>query len=564
MIVGKILRNRYKIARQIGTGGFGVTYLAEDADLPGNPQCVVKHFKPRTTERAALAIAKSLFDKEAAILYKLGQLHNQIPQLFAHFEENGEFYLVQEFVDGHTLSSEIYRDKPLSELEVAYLLLDILEVLAVVHEHGVIHRDIKPPNLMRRNRDGKVVLIDFGAVKEISTLTVDEQGHTSVTVAIGSSGYMPDEQANGKPKLCSDVYALGMIGIQALTGVSPSQLPEDANTGEIIWRDRVQVSDRLADVINTMVKPHFSQRYRSAAEVLQVLRMFVGEALVPSPTSGVLSTSPLGAEVSGGEDSTAIEAPIADLRTIADLPNSGDSITQVEMEVPSDDSITQVEIEVPSAVASSVSKYSATAIATPINRSSFPFADRLKTSISQLSPQSIILGIGGVGVAIAAVLAWLNFSGFFIPNRTGIAAPEASPPTTTNLPKVQPIPSPKTVKGKMLLQPGNIEYEGDLIDGKPSGKGKITAKTYQCEGDFFNGELNGRGFCKFTNGDRYDGEFRKDKLHGKGMIKYANGSRYEGEFRNDNLDGEGVLVHKTGDRVEGTWKDGQLVNRKGK
>ncbi len=560
VIVGKILRNRYKIDRQIGTGGFGVTYLAEDADLPGNPQCVVKHFKPRTTDRSALAIAKSLFDKEAAVLYKLGQLHNQIPQLFAHFEENGEFYLVQEFVDGHTLSSEIYRKNPLSESEVAYLLLDILEVLAVVHEHGVIHRDIKPPNLMRRHRDGKVVLIDFGAVKEISTLTIDEQGQTSVTVAIGSSGYMPDEQANGKPKLCSDVYALGMLGIQALTGVSPSQLPEDANTGEIIWRDRVQVSNSLAEILNTMVKPHFSQRYRSAAEVLQVLRMFVEEVLVPSLTAGVLSTSHLRSQVSGGEDSTAIEAPIPDLPTIVDLPNSDDSITQVEMEVPSSASSGSSS----SSSSSSVSNYSATAIASRTKSSYISMMTSFRAIISKLSPQVVILGMGGTGIAIAAVLVWLNFSSFSSFNRTGVTAPESLPPATTNLPKIQPIPAPKNVKGKIFLQPGNIEYNGDLIDGKPSGKGKIKAKTYQCEGDFFDGELNGRGFCNYNNGDRYEGEFRKNKFNGKGIINYVNGNRYEGEFRNDNLHGNGVFVQKNGDRVQGIWKDGQLVERKSK
>lgn len=551
MIVDKILRNRYKIARQISSGGFGVTYLAEDADLPGKPLCVVKHFKPRSSDLSALPIAKSLFDKEAAILYKLGQLHNQIPQLFAHFEENGEFYLVQEFVDGHTLSSEIYRDKLLSEVEVTYILLDILEVLAVVHEHGVIHRDIKPPNLMRRHRDGKIVLIDFGAVKEISTLKIDEHGQTSVTVGIGSSGYMPDEQANGKPKLCSDIYAVGMLGIQALTGVSPSQLPEDADTGEIIWRDRVQVSDRLAEVINSMVKPHFSQRYRSAKEALQELLLSVGDSLPPRPSPLVLSTTPQYLEPAGDEDLTAIEIPMPDALTIVDLPNSDDSITQVEMEIPSSIAISG---------SSSGSNYSATAIAASINRSKASVLTGARASISKLSPQIVILGIGGIGLAISSVLILLNFSSFSTPNRTG-SAPGAPPPKATNPPKVQPIPSPKNLKGKIFLQQGKVVYEGDLVDGKPSGKGKIKAKTYQCEGDFFNGELNGRGFCKYTNGDRYEGEFRKDKLHGKGVIKYANGSRYEGEFRNDNLDGEGILIQKNGDRVKGIWKDGQLIER---
>jgi eukaryotic-like serine/threonine-protein kinase len=555
VIVGKTLRNRYKIARQIGSGGFGVTYLAEDADLPGKPLCVVKHFRPRSSDHSALLIAKSLFDKEAAALYKLGQLHDQIPQLFAHFEENGEFYLVQEFIDGHTLSSEIYRDKRLSELEVSHLLLNILEILAVVHQHGVIHRDIKPPNLMRRHRDGKIVLIDFGAVKEISTLTIGES-QTTVTVAIGSSGYMPDEQANGKPKLGSDVYAVGMLCIQALTGVPPSQLPEDHETGEIIWRDRVQVSDSLADVLNTMVKPHFSQRYRSAEAALQALQAAVGNALPPMPTPAILANPAL---VNGAlgipepSDRPTIKIAMPDQLPIIETGNSSNSPTLVDVVDPGTPNL---------AVLSSARKDPATVNAHPIPPSNFAIPASIKARIRKLSPQIVILGIGGIGIAIATILAGLNFPKFGTPNQTGITVPQAPPSAATNLPKPQPVPSAKTARGKISMQQGRVEYEGDLVNGKPSGKGKVAAKTYYCVGDFLNGELNGRGFCKYTNGDRYEGEFRNDKFNGKGMIKYVSGDRYEGEFRNDNLDGKGIFIRKNGDRTEGIWKDGQLVERK--
>jgi hypothetical protein len=173
----------------------------------------------------------------------------------------------------------------------------------------------------------------------------------------------------------------------------------------------------------------------------------------------------------------------------------------------------------------------------------------------------MILGSGGIAIAIATVLAGLNSAQFSTPNQTGIAATQSPSPAPINLPKAQPI-LPKAVKGKIVLAQGRGDYDGDLVDGKPSGKGKVKAKTYSCEGDFFNGELSGRGFCKYASGDRYEGEFRNDKFHGKGMIKYANGDRYEGEFRNDNLNGKGILIRKNGDRIEGMWKDGQLVEFK--
>ncbi|MEH2299139.1 MAG: serine/threonine-protein kinase [Nostoc sp.] len=261
----KTLRNRFEIVKHLGSGGSADTYLAVDVDLPGQPHCVVKHFHPKDANPAVLPIAKKLFEREAEVLYQLGNDHNQIPRLFAHFNEDGDFYLVQEFIDGHALTQEIVPGQRLSENAVLNLLKDILEVLAFVHQHNIIHRDIKPQNLMRRHSDQKIVLIDFGSIKKIGALGA------GLTIAVGTPGYMPSEQAKGKPKLCSDIYAVGMIGIQALTGLIPEQLQEDPNTGEVIWRDQAQVSDALANVLDTMVRDRHSQRYQSAAEALQAL-----------------------------------------------------------------------------------------------------------------------------------------------------------------------------------------------------------------------------------------------------------------------------------------------------
>ncbi|BAY60823.1 serine/threonine protein kinase [Calothrix brevissima NIES-22] len=261
----QILRNRFKIVQLIARGGSGDTYLAIDLDLPGQPYCVVKHFYPKNPHPAVIPIAKNLFEREAESLYHLGKNYNQIPTLFAHFHEDGDFYLVQEYIDGYDLTQEIVPGKPLNESAVIELLKDILEVLNFVHQHNIIHRDIKPHNIMRRHSDQKLVLIDFGSIKKIGI-----QGAT-LTIAVGTPGYMPTEQAKGKPKLSSDIYAVGMIGIQALTGLKPEELPEDPDTGEIIWRDKVQVSDRLVNVLDKMVRERHNQRYQSAAEALQAL-----------------------------------------------------------------------------------------------------------------------------------------------------------------------------------------------------------------------------------------------------------------------------------------------------
>jgi serine/threonine protein kinase len=264
---------RYKVIRELGSGGFGQTFLAEDLHLPGNPQCVVKQLKTHMKDAETLAMARRLFDTEAQALYQLGD-HDQIPRLLAHFEDNQEFYLVQELIEGEPLTKELVSGQPWSEIRVIALLQDILQVLTFVHQQQVIHRDLKPPNLIRRQSDGKVVLIDFGAVKQVSTQTVNpETGETNLTVSIGTKGYMPNEQLAGIPRFSSDVYAVGMLGLQALTGIHPTRLKEDVQTGEINWRVHAPiVSPELADILDKMVCYDFRDRYPTAVEALEALR----------------------------------------------------------------------------------------------------------------------------------------------------------------------------------------------------------------------------------------------------------------------------------------------------
>ncbi|MCM0590645.1 MAG: bifunctional serine/threonine-protein kinase/formylglycine-generating enzyme family protein [Gloeotrichia echinulata DEX184] len=259
-----LLAGRYEITQTLGGGGFAITFLARDILQPSKPLCVVKQLRSNQSHPRVV----EFFEKEAAILERLGK-HPQIPQLLAHFSENQNLYIVQEFIQGQDLGKEIVPGKRLSEQYATRLLQDILEVLSFVHSQGVIHRDIKPQNLMRRHLDGKIFLIDFGAVKELGTLMVNTQGEVASSVVIGTPGYMPNEQKNGKPCLASDVYAVGMTVIQALTGVLPFDLQEEPLTGEIIWRDQAQVSDHLAEVLTKMVRRHFSLRYLQATEAQQ-------------------------------------------------------------------------------------------------------------------------------------------------------------------------------------------------------------------------------------------------------------------------------------------------------
>ena len=263
-----ILNNRYKIVELLGCGGFSYTYLAEDTHRPGNPQCVVKYLQPARKDEVFLDVARRLFKSEAEILEVLGQ-HEQIPQLMAYFEENRQFYLVQEYIEGHCLNEELVPGKRFSDAQVVDFLKEVLQILEFVHSHGVIHRDIKPSNLMRRKQDERVVLIDFGAVKQIQPQHPTE----NPTVAVGTVGYAPPEQFMGQPRLNSDIYALGMIAIQALTG-TPAKYLERGSTTELVWRHFAETTQELAAVLDKMVCFDFQKRYQSVEEVLYTLQSF--------------------------------------------------------------------------------------------------------------------------------------------------------------------------------------------------------------------------------------------------------------------------------------------------
>jgi serine/threonine protein kinase len=281
-MVTQLLDGRYQIIEVIESGEYGQTYIAKDTRRPGEPLCFVKHLRPGNQDPKLISTARRLFQKEAEILEKLGQ-HEQIPQLYAYFEKNQEFFLVEAFIPGHSLADELTPGKPLSEPEVINLLKEILEILEFVHNNQVIHRDIKPANLVRRESDQKLMLIDFGAVKEISI----EQQNTP-TVRIGTLEYMPVEQFNYNPQFNSDIYAVGIIGIQALTGSPTYELSKlrnhnNGNSGEILWHHLAVFSPEFKDILDKMVHYDYHQRYETTQEVLKAINFLRDHLFIRPP-----------------------------------------------------------------------------------------------------------------------------------------------------------------------------------------------------------------------------------------------------------------------------------------
>jgi serine/threonine protein kinase len=287
-MIGKVLQARYQIVQNLGAGVFGQTYIAVDIDQPQNPKCVVKQLKVTSSQPSYLDTLRLRFLTETETLKHLGH-HNQIPQLVTCFEENERFYLVQEFIEGHALTAELPINRNpgylWNESEVIQLLQDVLSILEFVHSQGVIHCDVKPENIIRRACDGKLVLIDFGSI-----VPVDFGVDTVLPIyriPVTSLGYIPPEQFIGQTQPNSDIYSLGMIAIQAISGMTPLQLKIDSHTNEIIWRSQdTQVSDYLASILSQMIRYSYKERFFSAAGVLQALQemsLFPQQQIVEAP-----------------------------------------------------------------------------------------------------------------------------------------------------------------------------------------------------------------------------------------------------------------------------------------
>ncbi len=268
-----LLNNRYQIIRTLGSGGFGDTFLAEDTQMPSQRRCVIKQLKPIENNPQIYQLVQERFAREGAILEELGGVSEQIPTLYAYFCLEEQFYLVQEWVEGDTLTTKVQQQGLFNESSVREILSNLLPVLDFVHSKRIVHRDIKPDNIIWRHSDSKPVLIDFGAVRETMATVVNSQGSLTRSIIIGTPGYMPSEQAAGRAVYSSDLYSLGLTIVYLLSGKSPQQLETDSNTGEILWESEVgNISASLKTVIDRAIAFHPRERFSTALEMLQALQ----------------------------------------------------------------------------------------------------------------------------------------------------------------------------------------------------------------------------------------------------------------------------------------------------
>lgn len=274
-MIGQLLDRRYRIEKILGSNGFGQTYLAVDTHRPGEPKCVVKELRLPRIQGKSREIIELIFKKKIEFLEKIGK-HDQVPRLLAFFQENQECYLVEEFIIGHPLSDEIGHGIPIPEDQVWKLLHEILEILIFVHGHGVVHGQVRAENLIRRHQDGKLVPINFSPVKEINAQLLKAQRQSAKNSVQNIDSELGLDLSKSQT-YNTDIYGVGSIGIEALTGLAAKDLmhiSDDQNPQNptLEWQDRVKVRPQLVSLLDKMVHPDPSERYQSIPEVLAALK----------------------------------------------------------------------------------------------------------------------------------------------------------------------------------------------------------------------------------------------------------------------------------------------------
>ena len=279
LIIGTLLHGgTYKIEKVLGQGSFGITYLAEHTNLGKKvaiKEFFMKELNSRGEDGSITGMSDSSlsqnycqkFKKEAINLSRLD--HPNIVRVTDSFSENGTFYYVMDFIEGQNLNDYI-KSHYIDEAEAVSIIKSVADALIYMHEEKhMLHLDLKPGNVMRRNSDGHVFLIDFGLSKHYST---DGQPETSTTIGLGTAGYAPIEQGNqaknGEFRPTIDVYALGATFYKLLTRETPppaSDLVSDDELLENKLREK-GVSDNLIEVVTEAMCPNVRRRTQSIKE----------------------------------------------------------------------------------------------------------------------------------------------------------------------------------------------------------------------------------------------------------------------------------------------------------
>jgi serine/threonine-protein kinase len=261
---------QYQVLRILGQGGMGTTYLARDQEshnlqgMATSPAAALVVLKEMNADMAQIRKAQELFEREAKALKSLS--HPGIPKFFDFFVEEDKKYLAMEMIHGQDLEKRIVTQGPILPQQAIEWMIQTCEVLAYIHSQDppLIHRDIKPANLLVRRHNNQMVVLDFGAVKEIGT---------PLGTRIGAEGYSAPEQDRGQPLTQSDLYAVGATLIFLLTAKSPMHFYSNHGNGYRFYIENVPtITPQLREVIEKVTQPLPSDRYKTASALAEALK----------------------------------------------------------------------------------------------------------------------------------------------------------------------------------------------------------------------------------------------------------------------------------------------------
>lgn len=288
--MSQLLGERYQAVKILKTYGFGKTYLAADTQLPDRPKCIIKQLQYPDTSPKSRKFLQILLEKKAEAFTSIAS-HPQIPCLLDYFQGRQHFYLVEEFIPGNSLEKEIGGDRPFLRPKLIQFLKESLTALSVIHNAGLIHLNLKPSNLIRHGTTGKLMLTGLGVFHDICDRAWHSHSPTNPRDFNGSALYMAPEQQEDQPQFNSDLYALGMIAIQAATGYSSTELATyaletETASAEEAWYYGIALDPRLVQLLNHLIHPSSQQRYQLAKDVLADLQAIEHNTSVTSVSKG--------------------------------------------------------------------------------------------------------------------------------------------------------------------------------------------------------------------------------------------------------------------------------------
>ncbi|MEL6927548.1 MAG: tetratricopeptide repeat protein [Cyanobacteria bacterium J06600_6] len=281
-VVGK----RYQLIKELGKNELNKSYLANDTTMPGSFRCVVKQFPLAANQNVSSQKLKDRYENETYLWQQLAD-RDRVPPILACFEEDESLYLVRELIAGRNLAEQLEQHGKLNQEELFRLLKDVLSSLDSIHQLNFVHQNLRPSNIIRCDRQGKYLLVDFTLAEAITDQSPTEDRET--TVFYGSNEYYPDQQLMKSVNPRQDIYALGAIAIEAITGKKPEEIPSNSSFKTLLAQQGSQFDSQLLQVIERMMNFDSVDNYSSAEEVIKELESLQLEPKIASDDSPAAS-----------------------------------------------------------------------------------------------------------------------------------------------------------------------------------------------------------------------------------------------------------------------------------